>query len=274
MPGALMSYLAPAMGVHTFVFEKEENVNTIVGQFIHLMGSQFARLTFLSPDEFLDSPGAIILLDHMAVKSGQNGALRLLADVDEHSLAFDALRRDSFSIFTRQRIWLLTSRVSAKSQSKHWRSAGSQDALAIKLLYNNLVPGLVQQVEPFDATRRKGVVYYQGGDLLAFVELKYGHRGIWAQPFIHPDMPDLANQFVEQMTNIPNRRSRPLYICVRSYQSWLETAIEDLGVESGPNQAVMVRHLAIPKKAVRTFTMPAIEGGQPEITTPITRMEN
>jgi hypothetical protein len=43
--------------------------------------------------------------------------------------------------------------------------------------------------------------------------------------------------------------------------------------EAGPLQAVMVKHLAIAKKVRNTFTLPALEGGQQEITTPFMRSE-
>jgi hypothetical protein len=74
--------------------------------------------------------------------------------------------------------------------------------------------------------------------------------------------------------NLPHRFSRPLYICVRSYQSWLEPRIDDLGAEPGPRQAMMVKHLAVPKKAVRSFALPALDGGQPEVTATITQEQN
>jgi hypothetical protein len=77
---------------------------------------------------------------------------------------------------------------------------------------------------------------------------------------------------LELLSKVPNRRSRPVYICVRSYQSWLETAIEDLGAEAGPRQAVMVKQLVSQQKALRAFAMPALEGGQPEITAPVARL--
>ena len=35
-----------------------------------------------------------------------------------------------------------------------------------------------------------------------------------------------------------------MYLCVRSYQTWLEPVLEDLGALAGPRQAVMVKHLA------------------------------
>jgi hypothetical protein len=46
------------------------------------------------------------------------------------------------------------------------------------------------------------------------------------------------------INNLPDRRNRPVYMCVRSYQAWLEPVLADLGAKSGTRQAVMVKHLA------------------------------
>jgi hypothetical protein len=273
VPGALFSVLAPSMGIFTYVLNGEAAGDPpVFGQFIHLMGSPLSHLTFLTPDAALDSTAVVSLMEHMIAQSGERGALRLLADVDERSEAFETLRRSGFAIYSRQRIWQLTGFPDGDSRPGTWRSAISPDEIPIRSLYNNLVPALVQQVEPLSIQRSKGMVYYDHGELIAFVELKYGHRGIWAQPFVHPDAQDMAQHFIDLLRRVPNRRSRPVYICVRSYQSWLETAIEDLGAEAGPRQAVMAKQFVIQQKASRAFAIPALEGGQPEITAPIARL--
>ena len=274
VPGALFSYLAPGTGVFTCVADENDSAPVILGQFIHPAGSQFAHLTFITPETGLDLSSIAALLDYMVLLSGERGALRLLADVNERSGAFESLRKNGFAINARQRIWQMTGFTDREAASEFWRTATSQDVLAIRGLYNNLTPGLVQQVEPFTTQRPKGVVHYKAGDLLAYVELKYGHRGIWAQPFVHPDIEDVAGLLEDLFQKVPNRRSRPVYICVRSYQAWLEPLIEELGVEAGPRQAVMVKHLAQVQKVGRTFAIPSLESGQAKVSTPMAHSEN
>jgi hypothetical protein len=270
LPGALLSYLVPTMGVFTCVNDGDEaNEEEIIGQFIHVLGSQFAQLTFLTPDVLLDSPALVSLIEYMVLLSGERGAMRLLADVDEKTFAFEALRKIGFAIYARQRIWQLSVTESEVYHPEGWRSATRNDMIAIRSLYNNIVPGLVHQVEPFVKQRPKGLVYYHQGELLAYVELKYGHRGIWATPFVHPDAENLLYNFALLLKSIPGRRSRPVYLCVRSYQAWFEATIEDLGAKVGPRQAVMVKHLTAQQKVLRTLTLPALDGGQPEVTAPI-----
>jgi hypothetical protein len=272
--GALLSSLAPATGIFTIVSTKNgETQQTLIGQMIHLPGAPFAQLTFLAPEAGLDSTGLLALLDVMAAQAGERGALRLVADVDERSQVFETLRQASFAIYTRQRIWRIKEPPVAMDGNSGWRHATERDTLAVRSLYNNLVPGLVQQVEPFPPERLNGLVYQDGDDLLAYVELKYGPRGIWAQPFVHPDAESVAVRLLDLLSVLPYRRSRPVYLCIRSYQAWLELALEELGAECSPRQAVMVKHLAIPQKAARAFTLPALEGGHAEVSAPFARVE-
>jgi len=272
--GALLSSLTPAAGIFTSVCISDgETDQVIIGQIIHPPSSQCAQLTFLAPDDALDSGELPSLLDHLIAQMGERGAFRLLADVDERSQAYEALRQAGFAIYTRQRIWQLKGEVSDQGGSTSWRVATGRDVVGVRSLYYNLVPGLVQQVEPFPADRLNGLVYRKEDEILGYVELKYGHRGIWAQPFVHPDAEEVADHLPAMIKHIPARRGRPVYLCVRSYQAWLETAIEDLGAEASPRQAVMVKHLMVPQKAVRTFNLPALEGGHAEVTAPIARSE-
>jgi len=274
VPGALFSYLAPAMGILTAVSRCDGHENGhLIGQVMHSVGAPYGHLTFLTPSSALDSPALNEIVEYMARAVGEQGGYRLLADANEFSDAFEALRRCSFAIYTRQRIWSLTKPTETDPPDLGWRMASSRDAIPIRSLYNNVVPGLVQQVEPFDSHNPRGLVYYQGDNLLAFVELKYGGRGIWANPIVHPDVENVGEWFANLFCKLPYRRSRPVYFCIRSYQSWLEPAIEDLGAEPGPRQAVMVKHLAIQQKAVRVFSLPALEGGHAEVSAPIVRTE-
>lgn len=283
--GALFSYAAPNLGVTTVARPVDENNKSYsFGQVIQRRGSPFAHLTFLAPETALEAglQGASELgevLDALMIRSGEQGAFRLLADVDEHTQAFEALRSASFGIYTRQRIWQFGRQpdefADAESQNDCWRNILHKDMTAIRTLYNNLVPGLVQQVEPFMANQRlNGLMYHQDGNLMAFAELNYGPRGIWVQPFIHPDTADVTGRLQSLLRSLPNRRSRPIYVCVRSYQSWVEPALEDMAATAGPQQAVMVKHLTLAQKALQPAQVPALETGQAEITTPIVRSES
>ena len=54
---------------------------------------------------------------------------------------------------------------------------------------------------------------------------------------------DVSAKIISLVSHLRDRRNRPVYLCVRSYQAWLEPALEDLGAVAGERQAVMVKHL-------------------------------
>jgi hypothetical protein len=275
VPGALLSFLAPTMGVFTCVINGgSQEAPLLIGQAIHTQGSQCAHLTFLTPEAALRSPLVSGLLEYLVILSGERGAQRVIADVDEQTAAFDALQGEHFVVYSRQRIWKFHDHLEMASKPSAWRTAMSMDSIAIRSLYNKLVPGLVQQVEPYAAYNPRGLVLYQGAELFAYVELKYGLRGIWAKPFVHPGAEGIQAHFQSLLHKIPTRFSRPVYICVRSYQSWLESALEELGAEAGPRQALMGRHMAIVQKAEIRNATSALDRGHAEATSPITRLNS
>jgi hypothetical protein len=272
--GALLSFLVPATRIFTYLYKDEDRASiTLVGQVTHVIGAPYARLSFLAPENAIESANLSALSDHIAFQIGQLGAFHILAEVDESSQAFQSLHRAGFAIYARQRIWRLDGEAAGEAESVHWRACRSRDTLGVRSLYSNLVPGLVQQVEPMPKEDLKGVVHYQNDEMHAFVELKYGRVGIWVQPFVHPDAEGFAKRLLHLLRNLPGRRSRPVYVCVRSYQSWLENAIEAMGAQPGPLQAVMVRHLTVARRVTQPYTLPAINGSRAEPTAPIARIE-
>jgi hypothetical protein len=273
VPGAfLFSYFSYATGVFTFQAASNGKRGPILlGQVVHPASCVTARLSYVTPSWALDSGNITALVEHLTAMIGARGAVHLLAEADEQEHAFELLRKAGFATYARQRIWQLTGEPSGDFLENTWKTAKSADIINVRSLYANLVPGLVQQVEAPPANQLRGLVFRQDDEVLAYVEVKYGPRGILIQPFIHPDMGLVPQRLVYLLKNLPYRRSRPVYINIRSYQSWLEPFLEDLGAEAGPRQAVMVRHLAVAMKAARSFVLPGLERGHPEVSAPITR---
>jgi hypothetical protein len=124
--------------------------------------------------------------------------------------------------------------------SKGWPRARSVDLPGIQSLYHQIVPPLLQPIEP--APRRAaGFICSQGGPCYAGTST--GLNGVVVFPLIHPDTTEVPNKLQSLIHALPNRGGRPVYVCVRTYQSWLEHVLEDLGAKPGPQQAVMVKHM-------------------------------
>lgn len=272
---AVFSYFASATGIFTYRSSANGSASQVlIGQVVHKAGSRSARMGFLSPQAVAASPELPAIVELMQAEVGERGAYHLLADVEEENDTFESLRESGFAIYARQRIWQLTGEPQGEGIDTPWVGARSHDSISVRSLYCNLVPNLVQQIEPPPASRPNGVIYRQGDDILAFIEFKYGPAGIWVQPFVHPDANDVTCRLVNLLANLPNRRSRPIYLCVRSYQSWLETALEELGAEAGPRQAVMVKRLVVPIKESRQLTVSALERSPREVSAPMTQSKS
>lgn len=255
--GALLSFITPATGIFTYLIQASDQP-VLFGQVAHTAGTPSARLSFLTPQSALEAAELPELFDALSAQVVERGGLHLLAEVDEQSRAFDLLRQAGFGIYARQRIWMLSDGSSGGKLPGLRRATLKRDQAHVRFLYANLVPGLVQQVELSSADHPRGLVYYRGQELLAYIEVRYGTQGIWVQPFVHPDAEAMAEQMFRVLQDLPFRRSRPVSICVRSYQSWLESTLEDMNFQPGPRQGVLVRHLA--RRVPHTYTAPAING--------------
>jgi hypothetical protein len=246
----LLSYLTPATGFFTWITTDEKQ--PLLGQINYQADSPYGRVSFLAPERAIKNSRPQALLEQMAKQAGQCGALHLLAEIDEMSPVFEVLRQAGFGIYARQRIWKIMEDAQGKDFESQWQPVKDRHTIAVQTLFHNVVPGMV---------------CFKDNELVGYVDLKYGYRGIWSQPFIHPDVENIDDQLSSMINSIPDRRSRPVYVCVRTYQSWLEPTLGEMESQSSPLQAVMVKRLAIRQK-LALQGLPHVEG-QSEITAPV-----
>ncbi len=266
--GALASSFFSALGVFTAVYQNEDKAHEpVIGQISHLAGAPFAHFTYLAPDTAIDSPSLNPLLESLIKRVGKRGAQSLIAEVDENSYSFEALRKASFNIYSRQTLWRVDQKPDEGKTISDWMRSVPKDEINIWRLYNSLVPTMVQQVESFQTGHLQGWVIYHEAELVGFVAMTLGPRGIYLQPFIHPDMEDVDIKLMHLISRLGPKKGRPIYICLRSYQSWLSTALEDISAKPGNSQAVMVRRLAVPIKKPALGTLPQMKNGTEATTT-------
>ena len=273
---ALLDMLNPGRLAHTLVLRPGGQAS--IGQVLLPAGRNGAHIAFISPAEVLEDKDGVELLEAMARAAGEHGAHSLIAEVDEDSPAFESLRRSGFAIYSRQRIWQLlpdTPRAEpsapGSASSSVWRSESPADGVAITGLYANLVPALVQQVEPPPANHERGLVHWRQGELLGYLAVNSGPRGVWVQPYFHPAAEGPERLLGQALQELRDRRPRPLFMCVRSYQSWMTSPLHDLGFEARADQAVMVKRLAVTLRQAQPALMPALEGSLPKPTAPFTQ---
>lgn len=240
----------------TYVWKLDQGPAT---GFIQLMleeDEQHARIIYISPnDEAADSGENnneqisnedvwLPLLDQAVIEVGSRGIHSLVAEVSETGAELPILRRAGFAIYTRQDIWRLDTLDTQLTTYLEMVPRRPVDDWDIQLLYGNMVPRLVQLVEPTPPlSRGGGWLLRENGELVAFGHLRFGSVATWLRLFIHPNAEAQADEIVAAMAQIARQKAaRPIYCCVRRYQSWLQRPLQDAGFIHSGSQAVMVKY--------------------------------
>ncbi|MBI5825262.1 MAG: hypothetical protein HZB18_14625 [Chloroflexi bacterium] len=235
----LLAYINPARHLYAAISNGGETA--LLGGIIHTHGDTFAKLLYLAPSSQLHDPQLPALIEHLAVQAGEWQAFHVIAEVDETSDVFPALRMAGFSVYAWQRVWdaSLLEKTGAGNGGE-WKRMQSIDLPAVQSLHYQIVPQLLHPVEPAP-NRVTGFVHE---DMKCFANVTAGMYGMVLTPLIHPDEEHVSEKIISLVTNLPDRRARAVYLNVRSYQAWLEPVLADLGAKASARQAVMVKHLA------------------------------
>ena len=263
----LLAHMNPRRHVYAAVADGGDEA--VLGSVIQTRGEPFAKLLYLAPRRHLHNPELPALIEDLAAEAGSWGAFHVLAECDENGEAFVPLRKSGFSVYAWQRMWDV-SHIAPVEHQEGWRRARSVHGPAVQSLYQQIVPPLLHAVEP-QPQIESGWISSEGQR--SFVGAKHGVYGIVLAPLIHPEVTDAGAQLAALIPSLPDRRSRPVYLCVRSYQAWLEPVLADLGATGASRQAVMVKHmtrLVKDEQAVKV-AQPARASVQPS---QVTRLDN
>jgi len=250
----LFAYINPARHSYAAIANKEDS--PLIGGITYSSEETFAKLLYLAPASRLNYAALPDLVEHLVKQAGEWGAFHVIAEIDENSDVFPALRKAGFSVYAWQRMWDVSDLNGVSNAPKGWIRARSMNRPALQSLYHQIVPQLMHPVEPLPK-RTRGLIC--NSDVKCYVNLSSGAQGIVLTPLIHPEVTDVDVKLASLLSCIPDRRGRPVYLCVRSYQTWLEPALEDLGAQAAPRQAVMVKHLA--RLINDAQTVPAVPSG-------------
>lgn len=234
----LFAYVNPVRHIYSAIVNGENE--SVLAGVIHSHDETFAKLLFIAPSSQLDHPSLPELIENLSEQAGEWGAFHVLAEVDEVSEAFIALRRAGFAVYAWQRMWDVTE-IAESNHSVEWARVKSVHRPAVQSLYYQIVPPLLQPIEP---QPRKTLGWLCNDGSKCYVNATQGVYGIVLSPLIHPEATQVGEKLASLISNLPDRRNRPVYVCVRSYQAWLEPVLADLGARGADRQAVMVKHLA------------------------------
>ena len=263
--------------VFTGVYDPEESGLKTIGQIYQPGDWDGTQLHYLLPSQDQGAQDMVLLLEGLINQAGQWGAKHITADLSVDSDLFSAFRQSGFSVLAKQRVFRFEKPwTGPKKDINHWRIWTSGDVKAMRGLYATLVPPVIQTVEPLTKRKMLGMVYYdQDGDLKAYADLVYGPAGAWVLPFLHPQTKESPLDLVVQLLeDLPDLNDRTVYLIARSYQPWLENALVGSPASPGPEQALMVRYLALRQRVKAEFPFSAVENGNPEPTVPLAPIKN
>jgi hypothetical protein len=261
---AFLDYLNPAKGVFTALAEQDAKI-VLAGQVTHTGTSRSSNLSFIAPGRGMTSESFPELLEFLIEQAGKWGTFHFLVETDEHSNSFDVFRAFGFSVYAWQRVWKFKTGSSIEipaDYGQHWSQALDRDQVAVRSLCQSLVPALVQPVENVFDKRVSGWVCRNDCNLIGYADIIQGREGIWVQPYIHPETEQVDLILCDLLNQLQQKSQKPVSICVRSYQAWIESALEELPVLASPRQALLVKHLALIQPASIPVTVPNFEKNQ------------
>jgi hypothetical protein len=273
----LINTIFPSDQVFTGVLEFEDDETKLIGQIYQSPKISGTHMSFLLPIPEEETQKLVYLLEGLIKQAGKWGAKHILAEVETDSVYFTGFRQAGFSVLAKQQIfrWNDSGRNFSPLAGK-WRTWRCDDVQAMRSLYLSLVPPLIQPIEPMTRREMLGLVYFDSnGNLQAYADLVYGPQGIWVLPIIHPQVQeDLSDLLYQMLMDLPERNNRPVYITSRSYLPWVEHALENLPVTSAPEQALLVRYLALRQRLETDFSFATLENGKTEPTIPLAPIKN
>jgi hypothetical protein len=206
-------------------------------------GSPAVAVDGAGPMEDLKEDLWLHVLDDLVGAVGRRGIHSLVAQVGENGLELAILRHAGFAVYTRQDVWV-ADLIDNKYKQAILQPRRAIDDWDVQLLYANIVPPLIQLVEPVPPLHYgKSWVLREDNELVAFVHLNHGSVGTWMRLLIHPNANVPAEMIVgAAYTAKAARPGHPIYCCVGRYQSWLQTVLQGMGFRYWGSQAVMVKH--------------------------------
>jgi len=264
---ATLAGLLPTLYPETQILRSPGNSNGFA-QLSHRKGCSSSHLRFIAPKEIFADGSGSELIEALLAEAGRRQAQHVLAEVEENTEEYDFFRREGFTIYARQEIWkggpsVLEHESLPEGLLRSFQPADTSAALG---LYCSVVPSMVYQVEGFPKTP-EGWVLYEEGELVGFFGTLSGPLGLRVEPIFHPGARHVSSWLASWLSAPDFPATRPVYICVRSYQDWVGPLLRDVGFSLLCRQAVFSRRIVVPVPVLEAIRISAQENPAPQATT-------
>jgi len=234
------------------------------------------HLSYLAPS--LDEHAAAdqvwsILLCQLLQCAARQGVRRLFARCAEDAEIEGVLRQNGFGLVTREEVYVLTMPPPPAPAPRGLRRLDEADQWALRQLYRQAVPSLVQKAEGFGVHEVRSplqslasapdehYVWVDRGEIIAHLAMSRSRLGSWLDGVVRPDRRADALPYMHHvLAQQPCSPERPLYVSVPDYAVGLGWLLRTLGFETFARQAVMVAHTVARQSVARQALMPGIEG--------------
>ncbi|MBN2258256.1 MAG: hypothetical protein JW704_10605 [Anaerolineaceae bacterium] len=268
----MASQFDPGQTILTLLYQQGEGMETIA-QVRATSQEQLGYLTLLGGSAVIQENTLAVILGDMVERTQRLGVMHLIAEVDHKHPLLEKMKFCGFTVSAWQDIWKLGDQV---SNSSSLESAGEWCPLAevdwwqvTQLLQANIPP--ISQITDLPARfRSRFWVCHKAERIIAFADVRSGPHGIWIHPLFDPEVSRVGDLLCDLTQCLPARLSRPMYLSIRSYQSWLFRSIEMMNADYNSHQAILVKHLASYVKEFKTTELMQIDKRKAKPSQPIT----
>jgi hypothetical protein len=245
----------------------EQGFHCSIGQIN--MEDESAKLVYVFPHTNEKDGSLAILLDCLIKQSGEMGAKRLITTINDDEEFFSVLRYVGFCQVCNQQVWENPATTIQTDQSQdRWQTTTEKDLPSIRALYKKIAPAVVQASLPLSASHFPGLIMREDGNITGFAEVHMHEDNIFIIP--HVLSSGQNKKTLSSLSIVFHRSRKKIYFCIRSYQPWLDTALEATARIIGRPQSILVKHLThAVKVTVEDHHPVAVRNHHAEPTTPI-----
>jgi hypothetical protein len=264
---AVLARMLPDLLPETLMLDRRGRTQGFA-QLGHRRGDAFSHVRFLSPRDLFPERTGSELIEALLRQAGRRNAQHILADAEERTEESGFLRREGFSVYSREDIWKGASPLPQTSAHPPgiFRPLRLVDAASAHALYCSIVPALVHQVEGFPR-RPKGWIIFEEDELVGLFQIRIGPRGLWMEPIFHPGARHVSEWIACWLDALRDRPQDPVYVCVRSYQDWVGPILQSFGFSLFGRRELFVRRVVVPVPLAEGVPLPAVEKPVPQATT-------
>ena len=281
LPLALACWLLREQaGAPTFVLDSSGQPRNLAGfvQACPRASSVEWDLRYLAPSLDEDAGTAEVwcsLLTHLVRRAGERGAQRLYARLGEGPRAAAVFRRIGFTVYDQETVYRVDGTRSSCASNEAWEPFRPRHEWAVNQLYARATPRLVRQAEPDRLQDRaptvpklsgslgeEGHVLAHLGEVLAYVGVTGGSRGVWVQSLFPPDAGELVADVVSCGLSLAlGWAGLPVYWAVRAHQGALGLALTEAGLQPLVMYSLLVKQTVVWVRQESAKLVPRLEKG-------------